>query len=285
MGMKPNWTKEETDYLEDAWGRVSIGGIAKKLGRSVDAVKIKARKIGLSGHLQAGANPSLEQVFKALGIQGSTGYNTKRFIALGLPVQRHKVLTTSFRTIDVNRFWKWAENNKRLFDFRTFEPNALGSEPEWVKQKRREDIKNFMRPHNAQWSPADDDLLRKALKLYRFTYTDLSKKLNRSEGAVKRRIHDLGLMERPIRLPNMAWTEDEAARLQMLWNNGYSYERIAAELGRTALQVRGKHERLLNPERSKRSYRNWRDREKKSAITNKQFCEDIQYGGKNNSHS
>jgi len=268
MGCKPNWTKAEKEYLERAWGCVSIGHIAKRLGRSVNAVKLKAQRMGLRGHLHSGIHPTLEQVFEALGIQGSTGYATKRLLALGLPVRYHKVLKCSFRTVDMDKFWEWAEKNKRLLDFRNFEEGALGMEPEWVKEKRREDIANFMRPHNEKWSPADDDLLRKALKLYRFTYADLSKKLNRSDGAIKRRILDLGLKERPIRLPNRPWTEHETAQLLALWDKGYSYERIAAQLGRTALQVRGKHERLLYPERSRRSYRKWREKQKQPTISN-----------------
>jgi hypothetical protein len=262
VGRKPNWTKEELGYLEDAWGRVSISGIAKKLGRSVEAVKLRAHRHGLKRHLHAGEYPTLEQVWAEIGIQGSTGYNTKRFIALGLPVHWHRVIKSSFRVVHMDEFWKWAEQHKRLLDFRNFGVNALGAEPDWVKQKRAEDVRNFMRPHNSKWTPCDDDALRKALKTYRYTYADLSVRLNRSEGAVKRRIYDLRLRERPVRVYNRRWTDEEVSMLLNFWDVGYSYERIAVELGRTALQVRGKHERLLNPERQKRSYRNWREIEK-----------------------
>jgi len=243
-----NWTPEEVEYLDDAWGTVSIPGIAKHLDRSIDSIKNKAFEVGLTRHLHADVNPTLEQVWAAIGIQGSTGYNTKRFIALGLPVHKHKVIKSSFRTVDLDEFWEWAEQNKRLFDFRNFEENALGSEPEWVKIKRREDIRNFQQPHNAAWTPAEDSLLIALLKMYQHTYADISKRLNRSEGAIKRRIHDLKLKQRPLREEARFYTDEETAILLKLWDAGWSYERIGEKLGRTALAVRGKHETIIHPE-------------------------------------
>ncbi|MFA1819025.1 hypothetical protein ACDX78_02275 [Virgibacillus oceani] len=47
MGRGKKWSQEELDYLEDRWGVVSIKGIANKLGRSVNAVKLKAQRTGL----------------------------------------------------------------------------------------------------------------------------------------------------------------------------------------------------------------------------------------------
>ena len=41
------WTPGELGYLQDRWGSSSIKNIAKKLGRSVTAVKLKANRIGL----------------------------------------------------------------------------------------------------------------------------------------------------------------------------------------------------------------------------------------------
>lgn len=262
MGAGRTWTAEEVDYLEDSWGSVTIPGIAKKLNRSVNAVKIKAQRCGLGCHLHSGTRTTLHQLIVALGITGGDSYFTQRLIKAGCPVKHQRSVKYRYRVIDIDEFWKWAEQHKRMFDFSKMEVNALGKEPTWVNQKRIEDTRNFIRPHNSKWSKADDDLLRKVLPLYKYTYADLSKRLNRSEGAIKRRIHDLGIKQRPIRVESRLWTKEETTILLRLWQKGYSYERIASELGRTALQVRGKHERILNPEMSKRAYRNWREKEK-----------------------
>lgn len=266
MGVGTNWTKQETEYLEEAWGTVSISGIAKKLGRSVNAIKIKAQKRGLSRHLNSGSSVPLHQVIVAMGKKGGESYFTQMLMKAGCPIKRHKVINCSFRVVDIDEFWGWAEQHKRMFDFALFEENAIGAEPAWAKQKRTEDIRNHMRPNNSPWLPGEDDLLKKLLTMYKYTYSDLSKRFNRSEGAIKRRIHDLKLMQRPLRFEPRRWTENEAARLIELWDQGYSYERIADKLGRTALQVRGKHERILKPEMSKRAYRDFRDKSKSEAI-------------------
>lgn len=260
MGSGRTWTAQEVDYLEESWGRTTIPRIAKKLNRSVNAVKLKAQRCGLGRHLHAGARLPFRHLLEALGHLGGEGYITQRLIKAGCPVKYQKSVDFRYRVIDIDEFWKWAEQNKRMLDFSKMEINALGKEPDWVKKKRVEDVRNYIRPHNSQWSKADDDLLRKVLPLYRYTYSDLSKRLNRSEGAIKRRIHDLGIKQRPVRMENRLWTDKETETLLRLWDKGYSYERIADELNRTALQVRGKHERILNPEISKRAYRNQREK-------------------------
>lgn len=55
------------------------------------------------------------------------------------------------------------------------------------------------------------------------------------------------------------WTKAEEKKLVEMRGQGYGWDNIAAELHRTALCVRGKYERLLNPEYSKRIYRNARE--------------------------
>ena len=120
MGMKPNWTTEEIEYLEDAWGTVSISGIARKLERSVNAVKIKAQKQGLSRHLDSGHCVPLHQVIVALGKKGGETYFVQMLKKAGCPIKRHKVINCSFRVVDLDEFWVWAEKHQRMFDFSMF---------------------------------------------------------------------------------------------------------------------------------------------------------------------
>lgn len=46
-----------------------------------------------------------------------------------------------FRVIDIDAFWKWAEDNKSILDFSRFEKYGLGAEPDWVDVKRKADYK------------------------------------------------------------------------------------------------------------------------------------------------
>lgn len=98
---------------------------------------------------------------------------------------------------------------------------------------------------------------------YKYTYTEIAKILKRSEGAIKRRIVTLDIKERPIRQPSRPWTEAEEQKLISMREQGCGWDNIAAELDRTALCVRGKYERLLNPTYAKRLYRNARESREK----------------------
>ena len=48
------WADADVEYLENSWGDVAISTIAKKLGRSVNAVKLKAQRLGYGRALDSG---------------------------------------------------------------------------------------------------------------------------------------------------------------------------------------------------------------------------------------
>lgn len=256
---KKNWTPEEEAYLQDKWGTLSVSTIAKNLGRSIDAVVVRSQRLRLGAHLASDVRISTNQLMIALyqSNSGNASYTLYKLIREGLPVEMHKVKTKSFRVIDIDEFWKWAEDHKEFLDFSKFEEYSLGKEPDWVKVKRKADFQKTQQQgeHNEVWTGATDQKLKRMLSQHKYTYRDLSKELNRSEGAIKRRICDLGLKERPVRNKTRMWTEKEVETLCEMAEKGYSWGQIADKLGRTALSTRGKYERLLNPSYMQRYYR------------------------------
>jgi hypothetical protein len=77
------------------------------------------------------------------------------------------------------------------------------------------------------------------------TYPELANLLNRSEASIKRRIHDLKLKLRPTRRNNhIKYSHDEVKKLLQMAEQGYSYESIGNAIGKSALGVRGKLERM-----------------------------------------
>lgn len=247
---KSVWTPEEEAYIQDKWGTVSIPGIAKALGRSENAVVVRAQRLGCGAHLDSDVRISLNQLMLALygGVNMGT-YTNNRLIRAGLPVKWHRVKNSRFRVIDIDDFWKWAEQNKGILDFSRFQELSLGAEPDWVKIKRKADWDKLQRHghHNAAWTKTEDDRLIRLLKQHKYTYRDLAKELRHSEGAIKRRILDLKLKERPIRNPSRPWTEEEIETLCIMVSQGYDWSQIAEKVGRTAMATRGKYERLQNP--------------------------------------
>lgn len=248
---KKKWTEAEEAYLSDNWGSVSIKTICKNLGRSENAVIVRAQRLGCGAFLDAGIYITLNQLMVELyGENRGYQYGRDRLIQkYGLPVKDRRVNRCKFKVIDIEEFWKWAEKNKSILDFSKMQPHCFGAEPDWVKVKRENDIKLSWQqvPHNTPWSTSDDQKLRRMLKKQRFTYTDIAKELRRSEGAVKRRIADLQIQERPVRKKSKAWTEEEVDRLLDMMDKGFTYPQIADALDRSALAVRGKYERLQNP--------------------------------------
>lgn len=265
---KKPWTKAEEHYLEEAWGKSSLGTIAKNLGRSENAVISRIQKLSLGPGLMAGERISWNTFITTLVGNSYSGYIKKRLIAAGFPVHSQIIRGHNkkrYTTVDIDEFWKFAEQNKDLFDFSRLEPLAFGPEPEWATLKRQLDAERLRKghAHNDPWTEDEDRRLVKLLKEYKYTYSDLAEILHRSEGAIKRRLSTKGIRERPLRNKSQPWTEAEEQKLIEMRSQGYGWDNIAAELNRSALCVRGKYERLLNPEYTKRVYRNARENREK----------------------
>lgn len=264
MGVKPNWTAEERAFLEDKWGTTSIPTIAKRLGRSVNAVKLKAGKMGLTRFLHCGEYITLNQLMIALEKKGGYTDHRKRLERKGCPIRLKKAVRCSFRIVYMNEFWAWAEQHKECLDLSRVEPLALGPEPPWAAEKRKADQLVPMN-RGRDWTPREDALLKAMLKEQRYSYAELAKTLRRTAGAIKRRITTLDLRERPIPVEDTPWTEDETARLETMLRAGYSFDIIGRKLGRSGLACRGKYERILNPEAMKRYWRRQQEMKKRAA--------------------
>lgn len=244
--MAKRYTHEERDYIELKYGSVSCNAIAKKLGRTPTAIREKALRMGLGRFTENGDYVTLNQVFVALGIDCSTTYKLKMFIENGCPIINKTHIQNTYRCVKLKEFWKWLEQHKNLVSFKNFEPLALGEEPEWVKIKRISDSAKAREFKTTPWTPEEDKHLIKLLKDYKYGYRELSLKLNRTEGAIKRRCYDLKLPYRPIKADNHnPWTDEETQLLIDMLNKNYTLEDISKKLPRRSVcAIRGKLERL-----------------------------------------
>lgn len=244
---RKEWTKEEVDYLQDKWGSVSIKGIAKSLDRSINSVRLKAGKMGLIDPRFSFDGITINQLAVALGIPYS---HVKNWMKLYDFPAKKKVFAQTERVwiVSYQDFWNWAEKNKQMIDFSKFEKNILGPEPDWVTDKRNADIiksRKIKRSNNHAWTDEEDRLLRSMLNAYKYTYPEISQRINRSEGAIKRRIRDLGLKQRPVRLNNhVKYTDEEVKMIVEMFDKGHCLEDIAHRINKSALGVRGKLERM-----------------------------------------
>lgn len=241
-----NWTKQELDYLSSKWGSTSISTIAKNIGRSINAVKIKANRIGLIDQRLCGEYVSLNQLLIAVkGTNAGGSYVNISWIKnRGLPIHKKKIVNKSIRVVVLREFWEWAEKNRSFIDFSKMEPLSLGEEPPWVEKQRKNDYKSFAIQRKDKWSQEDDSRLILLLKQHKYGYSELSEILRRSAGAIQRRCLDLGLKERPVKAANhgvtATWTEMDFAILADGIRKGESYYIISKKIGRSEKAIRGK---------------------------------------------
>lgn len=226
----------------------SIPTIAKRMNRSEAAIKVRATRLGLGAHIAASEFITFNVLIQELGISkpgsGSCySWALEKFQKCGLKIHKHRVQNNTFKMVNIEEFWEFAEKNRHLFDFSRLEENVLGMEPEWVKVKRAEDYKRarMVKPKNFRWTEAEDRELLRLLRMYRFTYPEIAARLCRSEGAIQRRIQDLGYKERPLKADNQVkWTQEQLNILDQMIKDGSSYETMSGAIGKSAKAIRGK---------------------------------------------
>jgi hypothetical protein len=221
--------------------------MSKKLGRTPEAVREKALRMGLGAFTENGDYITLNQLFIALGIDSSGTYKLKMFMENGLPWFYKKHTVYKYRCIKLKTFWNWLEQHKDLISFKNFDHLALGEEPPWVAVKRRTDIAKAREFKTTPWTKSEDDLLVRLLNEYKYGYKDISLKLRRTEGAIKRRCYDLKIKARPVKANNHnPWSAEEEATLSTMLAEGYTLEDISKKLPKRSVSaIRGKIERLV----------------------------------------
>ncbi|MBQ2382937.1 MAG: hypothetical protein II290_02760 [Oscillospiraceae bacterium] len=240
------WTDAEEDYLQEKWGTVSVPAIARHLGRSVNAVKVRAQRLGCGPVLMGGDYITLNQLlFAVKGTNAGVNYSMKSWVQnRGLPVHTKKVIDNSFRVVYLHEFWAWAEKNRSFIDFSKMEPLALGEEPLWVADQRKKDFQAFALQRKDPWTSEEDSRLKMLLRQHKYGYKELSEMLRRSAGAIQRRINDLGLKERPVKADNHSedakWTDSDFEILADGIRLGESYTAIGLKLDKSEKAIRGK---------------------------------------------
>ena len=239
------WTREEELYLEENWGYVSVPTIAKNLGRSINGIIVRARRLNLGPALLGGDYITLNQLLIAIRGHCAESYTLISWVKnRKLPVHKKKVNNNSFRVVYLEEFWEWAEKNRSFIDFSKMEPLALGEEPEWVAAQRKKDYYSNALQRKDPWTKTEDQRLLKLLQEQKYGYKELSEILKRSEGAIQRRCLDLGTKYRPVKADNhgadSVWTDEHYKILAEGIKNGDSYAVIGKSIGKSEKAVRGK---------------------------------------------
>lgn len=239
--MIKHWTYDEIKYLKNSWGSVSIESMARRLNRSINAIKLKAQRIGLKDQRLYMSEMSLNQLQKILfnSNAGQMYYKSKN-----MPFTNKKIVKETIKVIDMDKFWDWLNKNKHSLSLHNTDEYSFGFEPAWVQEKRSADKRAYEYTRQRPWTQSEDERLKSLLKEYRYGYRELSIMLKRTEGAIKRRMLDLSIKERPLIAPkHIPWKPEEIKIVKDMYLKGYNSCIIAEYVERSALAINGLIER------------------------------------------
>lgn len=187
---KSSWSQEDIDYIAEVWGQKTIPEIANKLGRSINAVKVKAVRLGYTGQKWCGEMMSARKVSELLGVDVHA--ITDRWIPkYGLRGKQKRLGERGYCTIIYfEDLLIWLKKNQDKWDSRRVELYGLGAEYDWLVAKRKIDASIPAR-HAQKWKPDEDFELRRLYKANRYTYQQIGERLNRSRSAVANRLKRL----------------------------------------------------------------------------------------------
>ncbi|MGM9834801.1 MAG: hypothetical protein ACI31M_03385 [Bacilli bacterium] len=231
------WTIEEETLLSDLWGTKSIETIAKTMKRTVFSLKVKAVRMGLGPMVKNNYDLiTVSDMCDLLNIKRDR--ITSTWVDLGLKLKKKKLTNSrSYYVITWNDLMEFLENNQNEWDSRCVEKNMLGTEPEWLKEKRVRDIKE-----NPLWYRKwTEEEIKQAENLFKAgkDYLEIAESINRSEWAVANLLRNLGYS---YMLPRY-WKGKELKYLRENYQN-MTYSEIAEALGRSTHSVGAKAEEL-----------------------------------------
>lgn len=231
------WTHEEETMLSDLWGSKSIEYIAKKMKRTVFSLKIKAVRMELGPMIRNNYDLiTISDIVDMLDVSRDRIINT--WVKLGLKLRQTKLTKNmSYYTITWKDLMEFLESNQNEWDSRKLERNMLGSEPEWLQEKRKQDVEE-----NPLWYRKwTEDEIKLAESLFKNgkTYQEISSIIDRSEWAVANLLRNIGYS---YMLPQF-WKGKELKYLKENYQN-MTYQEIAEELGRTTKAISAKAEEM-----------------------------------------
>lgn len=173
------WSKDEEDYLIRFYNKRGIDFIANKFKRSISSVKYKAYRLGL---YQYDEYISLKELSRCFNSDVSVVNRWKNKFKMPCKVlKRGKGICYK---VDIEDFWKWAENNKDIIPWNKYESMSLLPQPDFVKDEMK---KGSNSPKN-HGKPVSVEVVRSiGYKFYKLnrSYDDICKEYGRSYNSVR----------------------------------------------------------------------------------------------------
>lgn len=183
------WTEEEKQILREQFGNVDVMTLVQKLKRSPKSITTKAYSLGITARENS-------ELVSAIDVARLFGMNYSRTVIkwwigkYGLKAKYINIERCSKRKlimIDTRDLLEWMKNNQERYTTIHLELNILGSEPNWLKEKRKGDIN---KRKTRYWTKEEENRL---IMYYRkgISYAEMADKFKRTPLACKKKIAKL----------------------------------------------------------------------------------------------
>lgn len=166
------WTEEELSVLETMIGTFTVETIAKRLGRSFNAVNMKLNRMGLVGFEKSTDLLTMNQICIMLGVQRRT---IDRWQKKGLHIMRK----SNYRVVKQQELARYLKEHQEDWNAHKVTDDSLLLRYPWFKEKKKTDVKK-----NYHWTTTEVARLK---FLYRkgVSIKEIAKDMGRSESSVK----------------------------------------------------------------------------------------------------
>ena len=189
------WLDEEVTYLEEKWGIISVDCIAKKLGRTKNAILLKAHKIGLREQSIAnGTYLTPKDISSVLGVGTRTVYNWMKLGYLKYKrlkvnsVKKYQITTSNFKMFLESYQDKWDARNADIVFinccFTTCRSSEASNLPNWLMDKVKLDKQKETLKLVKPWTVKEEAVLQCMINIGK-THQEIACILKRSVFSVR----------------------------------------------------------------------------------------------------
>lgn len=220
------WSEKEIDYLARWVGLRTVKHMARYLKRSESSIQNKLKRLGLTSR-ESSEFMTTTDFCEALNVSRSTFEYWHR--NLDFPSKK----IGKYRMIDPVEFWEWAGVNKRRVNWSKVPHRVFGVEPDWVNELRSMPLRQFN--HSKPWSDGEIAELKWLVGRYSHTLSEMAVRLNRSEGAIRRKLYDLKIPHRPMYVnEKRKYSEEEIQLAVEMRAEGRSIQEISEAINGSA---------------------------------------------------
>jgi len=156
--------------------------------------------------------------------------------------RRRKLVNKRAYQIHVDNLLNFLEDHPDKWDSRNVPVHVFGIEPDWMKEKRKKDMK--VPNAHKRWTAKEEKMLIQLINM-RYETKDIAGILGRSIGAIYRRTQELRNRNKlePLKAQNY-WTGAEINKMLKLEQQGLTDKEIADKLNRDRSHIVDKRKRL-----------------------------------------